>query len=152
MRIPRCLRTTALAVSLVSVPLAVQAEVFSYGDFYEDTVTASCTNVYSCRIDFSKTPAGRILTIRRAACFIERSLPLRLVAMGAANQLAGVTSRFMPLPFAVNTTGNGSNYYSINQDVLYLVRPGRFPFIVADTTAPSTTDMTCTITGTLSNK
>lgn len=152
MRVQQCFRTAALVAGLASLPLAANAQVFTYGDFYEDKATASCADVYSCRIDFSKTPAGRILTLRRVACFIEHDLPLRQVALGVADERNGLTTRSLPIPFVANTTGNGSYFYSINQDILYLMRPGRFPFLIADTSAPGDVFFTCTITGTLSNK
>jgi hypothetical protein len=152
MQVQQCFRTAALIAGLASLPLPASADVFTYGDFYEETASASCSDVYSCRVDFTKTPAGRILTLRRAACFVEHDVPLRLVSLGAANQLTGGSSRTIPLPFSVNTTGNGAYFYSINQEVLYLMRPSRFPFIIADTSARGDAFIECTITGTLSDK
>jgi hypothetical protein len=146
------MRTATLVASLVAMPVAPLADVFTFGDFYEENAIASCAVGFSCRLNFTKTPGGKVLTLRRVACYVERGTPLRIIVLGVADQQGGLTSRTLPLPFTANVTGNGTYYYSINEELLYLMRPNRFPFVAAEVSAQSAGLLQCTITGTLSDK
>lgn len=151
MGVRRSLPMVALAACL-ALPASSRADVFTLGDFYEEKAATSCASEFSCRLNFSKTPGGRLLTVRRVACYMERSTPLRILVLGVADQQGGLTSRSVPLPFAANLTGNGTYYYSVNQEVQYLMRPNRFPFVTAEVSTASGGLMSCTITGTLEDR
>ena len=152
MRIWRSLASVALAACLTVPASVARADVFSVGNFYEERATTSCASGFSCRLNFTRTPGGKLLTLRRVACYLERSTPLRILALGVADQQGGLTSRSLPLPFAANLTGNGVYYYSVNEEVQYLMRPNRFPFVIAEVSTASAGLMSCTITGTLEDR
>lgn len=152
-----CLSTTSRAIAasacLIATVSTAGAEPTLLGDYYEDKATLSCpSDSFNCRLNFSRTPKREFLTLRRIACYIERNQPLRIVSFGAADKANGLTSRSIPVEFSANTTGNGSYYYSINQDLFYKMPPARFPLVSIETSAPSSGFVSCTITGTLSDQ
>lgn len=144
----RLLSLSSLALSLFSAP--AQAGVAIADDFYEETVSVSCpTSSYLCRINFSATPAGKILIVKRIACFHERTQQIEFAYLGAAQTSGGSATRKIPIPFVVNTTGDGLYYYTFNQEVEFRIGPNRFPFYYLETSNPGSGNANCALTGTL---
>lgn len=144
------IRSTMAALIVMAAHSGAMAAPTTYGDYYEDKVAKSCSSSYSCRLDFTRLP-NKFLTITRFACYIETGTPLRIVALGRTNVAGGLTSASIPIPFTANYTGNGTYYYSINQEIDYK-SPKQFYILASiETSSVGNKYVTCTISGRLTN-
>lgn len=144
----RLLPLCSLALSLVSAP--AQAGIAIADDFYEETVSLSCPiGSYLCRINFTKTPTGKVLIVKRIACFHVRTQKIEFAYLGVSMTSGGSASRKIPIPFLVNTTGDGLYYYTFNEEVEFRIGPNRFPFYYLETSYPGSGNSNCALTGTL---
>lgn len=112
----------------------------------------SCASEYSCRLDFSRTPNGKYLTIRRLSCFIDSTQPLRIIGLGRTAEAGGLTGSSISIPFVANTTGTGSYYYSINEQLEYKLPPRFYVLMSIETSAPSAKYVSCSFSGKLTNQ
>lgn len=140
------------AAALTVAAVDVRAAPIVYNDFYEDYSQKSCAGDFSCRVDFSQTPAGKYLTVKRLACYLESDQPLRTIAFGRTRTPGGLSPSSIPVPFIANTTGNGKLYYMVNQEIEFKMPGQYYMWVTVETSAGAAKYVSCTITGVLTSK
>jgi hypothetical protein len=148
----RFTQITLVALALVTGGHARGAALV-YGAYYDETIQTNCIGASGCRLEFSQTPADKLLMVRNIHCsFNGTALPyaafLQISATAGGPQ---VTTRqlpiFLPTPYNV-----GSNYIShLAADTHWLIGQGRFPYIIVLAGNSGTLIQTCTMTGDLVN-
>jgi hypothetical protein len=148
-------RLTKFAVVALALAVGSQAKAASltYGTYYEDTETANCNSTPSCRLNFLQFPTDNLVMINKLNCSINASSQLGSLTLDIAATSGGTSiSRFLPLGLPNPTLVSSIYYYNFQQDAQYLIGQGRFPYIfapVASLGGTSTTQISCTIVGTL---
>ena len=131
------------------------AAPLSYGEYYDETASnlVGCSAGNPCRINFSQTPADKLVMIRKLNCAIAATAP---VAQGFLNVATtnggGSLGRNVPLPIpSVTSTIGGTYFVNFEADIHWLIGQGRFPFVQITPSSQSTAQMNCTVTGDLVN-
>lgn len=99
-----------------------------------------------CRINFSMTPSTSRVLIRSVSCFIESSVPITQMALGAATATSGgIIKRiyFGAIPQVVEFV----YLYSFSTDVYFYVGQSRIPFINLGARSSGTVNATCSVSG-----
>jgi hypothetical protein len=149
-------RFTKFAVVALALAVGGQAKAanLTYGTYYEDTETTSCSATTNCRLNFLQFPTNNLVMINKLNCAISAtselgSLTLDIAAVSGGSPVAG--GRFLPLGLPNPTFISNTYLYNFQQDAQYLIGQARFPYLapVASLGGTSTTAMSCTIVGTL---
>ena len=135
---------------VVALSPSASAQVAA-GSYYQTEVSFPCPSSYACYVRLPQLPLDKFTTFRRVHCAIHRSTGLRNAILGTHAEphdsifLRRVTLR----PTLLSTTD--VNNYVINDEVNFLVAPGRYVTIFVDTSTPDAGYVSCQLIGELSN-
>lgn len=144
--------SVGLTVYVGLVGCGASAAPLSYGDYYDESASSvNCSGNNTCRVNFSQTPADKLVMIRKLNCGIGSSTPVSQGFLLIATTNGGsFVSRNMPLPIPSVTSTIGGNYYvNFDAEIHWLIGQGRFPVVQIQTYGPSSVQMNCTLTGDL---
>jgi hypothetical protein len=101
-------------------------------------------NIYACKARLCGTPTGKYLVLEHVACnlVLETTQPPD-ISLASASGLKDI--RLVPLEPTPETQDGTTNYYSLNENVLYVTRT--VPRIVMHAVAGGVLHMTCQISG-----
>jgi hypothetical protein len=150
-------RSLLAAIAFVmAVGSHAQAAPLIYGTYYDETVSGvGCTNAGGCRLNFSQTPADKLLMVSKISCRILTSGTAQSGVTDITLQISATSGgvaiqRHLPIQIPFSQTINSAFYVNVREDAHYLIGQGRFPFIFVGTgVAGSTIFMDCTIVGDL---
>jgi hypothetical protein len=144
----------AFVATVLAIGGQANAGPLTYGTYYDETVSGSCASAFSCRLNFSQTPADRLLMVSKISC--------RIVSSGSTlSAVTDITLEVLPtpggtplqrhLPISIPAVQiiNSSYYINLREDAHYLIGQGRFPSVFLATGAASTIIMNCTLVGDL---
>ncbi|HEV2159480.1 hypothetical protein [Bradyrhizobium sp.] len=144
--------SVVLAVFVGLYGCGASAAPLSYGGYYDETAgSLNCAGGNTCRVNFSQTPADKLVGIRKLNCAIGSTTPVTQGFLFAATTNGGPPlPRQLPLPIPSVASAIGGNYYvNFEADAHWLIGQGRFPFVQIQTFGSSTVQMNCTVTGDL---
>ena len=148
-------RVAKLAIVALVLVIAGQAGAapLSYGTYYDETTFYSCSSGISCRVNFSQTPADKLLMVNKISCNSTSSAQLVQGTLHIATTFGGGDLPTRSLPLVIPTTSvlaNNSAYYvSFREDAHYLIGQGRFPFLLLESPVSGTKFGRCTLIGDL---
>jgi hypothetical protein len=138
-------------VALALVPGAhANAAPLTYGTYYEDFAPqASCTGTI-CHVNFSQTPADKLLMVNRITCSSTSDGQPGTYALQISASLNGPQLATRSYDLAATPrqpTAGGAWITQLNETVHFLVGQGRFPYVRVDVS--SIKSFTCTLIGDL---
>jgi hypothetical protein len=144
------LRLTALSIVMFAGAPA-SAQVGIAGSYYDTAVAYPCQTGNACWVRFPQLPLDKYVLFKRVHCAIYRNTGLRTVILAThAGPNDSISARRVTLrPTLVSTTD--VNNYAINDEVHFLVAPGRYVTIFVDTSVPDAGYVTCQLIGELMN-
>jgi hypothetical protein len=84
-------RFTKFAVIALTLAVGSQAKAapLTYGTYYEDTESTSCTSVPTCRLNFQEFPTDNLVMINKLNCAISATSELGSLTLNIATTLGG---------------------------------------------------------------
>lgn len=128
------------------------AAPLSYGGYYDETIgNIVCSAGTICRVNFSQTPANKLVMIRKLNCAISATTPvIEGYLMVATTNGGGSIGRNVPLPIpSVTSMIGNAHFVNFEADIHWLIGQGRFPFVQITTYLNSDAQLKCTLTGDL---
>lgn len=149
MHIRAILKLAALAATLSVAPSA-SAQAIA-GSYYHTEASFNCSSSFSCYVRFPQLPLDMYTTFKRVHCSIYRGTGVRTAQLGThAGAADSIFLRRVTLrPTLVSTTDR--NNYAINDEVNFLVGPGRYVTIFVDTSTTDSGFVSCQLVGELSS-
>lgn len=150
MNIRAILQLAVLPLVVLASPPA-DAQVSIAGSYYQSEVSFSCPSSYACYVRFPQLPLEYYTTFKRVHCSIRRGTGLRTVQLGThAGPTDSIFLRRVTLrPSLISTTD--ANNYMVNDEVNFLIGPGRYVTIFVDTSVPDAGFVSCQLIGELSS-
>jgi hypothetical protein len=150
MNIRAVLKLTAVSLAMLASHHAGAQAVFS-GSYYHSEQSFFCSSSYACWARFPQLPPDKYTTIKRVHCFITRGTPVRTAILGThANPNDSIFLRRVHLRATLTSTTDVNNY-AINDEVHFLIGPGRYVTMFVDTSTPDAGWISCQLIGELSN-
>jgi hypothetical protein len=147
-------RFTKFAVIALTLAVGSQAKAapLSYGTYYdEELVPGFCINTNTCRANFTQLPSDNLFMLKKVNCSI--STPQSLVGVFVSiSQTSGgpAFGRGMYVNPGPANLVSGTYFYSFQTDAQILIGQGRYPYILAQSGAVSSSiDLSCGILGDL---
>jgi hypothetical protein len=135
---PTLARGLALLAMGINAPTLTSAAPVLIGTYYEDVGNCFVNPaIDSCTATFSRIPAGKDLFISRVSCEINLAVGAVIYYADLAaktNSGTYIGSREEYLVFVHTATEAGTNTYSINDAVSFVVRGTQFPAIRVNVT------------------
>jgi hypothetical protein len=144
-------------VTLVALGLTISnhanAAPLAYGTYYDDTFSPSCPAAPSCRVNFSQLPADKLLMVGKVNCVIGSTQPITDAFLEISATAGGspLTTRLLPIAVPPSQLFGSQYVTTFREDTHYLIGNGRFPFVLINASATTTTgwSVTCTMIGEL---
>ena len=151
MFLSRLIQGALVAAMLASIGPAAAVPVRS-GNYYDETASppAICS-ASLCTVFFSKLPTDKLLLVTNVACNFTTPYPVTILKLGVnTSPTSGRLQREIALQLPLPVVSSGTNYMQISHPVNFLVGPGRYPFIEAQTgSGGGSWGATCSLSGTL---
>ena len=145
----RLTRLVFLATLLLAVGEA-NAGPTIFGTYYDETVTSGSCGSNTCRLNFSQTPADKLVLVSKINCNLQTNLPppaffFQIATTNGGNGLP----RAIYLPFSPSILSGGIYYTTFREDTQFLVGQGRFPYVSMGFLSGVVGNMSCTLIGSL---
>ena len=137
---------------LLSAPERSGAGVVTTGNYYEDSGATSCSSKDICRLSLTLTPASKFVTVNRLSCLFVTTAPLRNAFLAVTPSIGGAISRDYYLQPELTSYTGGQYFYTVDQEIGFLVGPLRHPTIFSYTGGTSTGPMHCSFIGTIAKQ
>jgi hypothetical protein len=147
-------RVTKFAVVALALAAGGQAKAapLSYGTYYDEELeTVLCNNTNTCRVNFSQLPSDNLFLLKKVNCSITTSQPLNIVFVSISQTSGGPNfGRGIFVNPGPTNLVSGTYIYSFQTDAQILIGQGRYPYILAQSGAVSSSiNMSCGILGDL---
>ena len=128
-----------------------KATALVYGTYYDESLSNSCFANFDCRINFSQTPADKLLMVSMISCVIGSTMPPAAIILEVSTTQNGPgLPRFFNLSFPAPRLIGSTDFTNLREDVRFLVGQGRFPFVIVQSpTSGNVSTMTCSLVGDL---
>jgi hypothetical protein len=153
--ITRLFSSAVVAIFLILGGNQANAQVVSYGTYYDETVAGvecASASAVTCRVNFSQTPTNNLVMISQISCYDSSTKqPFALILHVSTTPGGGPISRELFFPFNPPLISPLSLYAgAIHENVHYLIGQGRYPYIeISFATSSNVATMSCTIVGDL---